>query len=143
MTAGAGGGRPRKPDGTTRHRNQPTKGTITIPATARVATVPEPMLPLTGVRLDIWKSMWAQPVAVLWDLVDLAPLTRLVILQTTLEAFSSKDLLSEMRQLEDRFLLNPYSRAQQRVVIDGNEEGPADGNVAWFDDARRRLKGAG
>jgi hypothetical protein len=37
-------------------------------------------------------------------------------------------------------LLNPYARAQQRVVIEDGE--PAkDGadNVSWFNDARKRL----
>jgi len=143
MTKGAGGGRPRKPVGTTRHRNPPMRGSILVPADARVAAIPEPVMPITGVRLDIWNSMWSQPIATLWNLVDLAPLTRLVILQTTLDAFGSKDLLAEMRQLEDRFLLNPYSRAQQRVVIGDGEEAPDGDQVAWIDDARRRLHGAG
>lgn len=139
----AGSGRPRKPEGTARNRNPPTRGTITIPADARVATIPEPSLPLTGVRRDIWDLMWSQPIATLWNLADLAALTRLVILQTTLEAFASKDLLSEMRQLEDRYLLNPMSRVQQRVVIDDGGEVHSGGNVAWFEDAQRRLHGAG
>lgn len=143
MTKGATGGRPRKPAGTTRHRNPPMRGTIVVPADARVAKIPEPPLPLSGVRLEIWNAMWSQPIATLWNLVDLAPLARLVILQTSLEAFKSRDLLAEMRQLEDRFLLNPYSRAQQRVVIDDAGEGEPDGNVAWFEDAKRRLHGAG
>lgn len=139
---GAGAGRPAKPTGQARNRMPPTRGTIAIPSTAHVAKIPEPSLPLTGVRLDIWNSMWSQPIATLWNLADLAALTRLVILQTTLEAFTSKDLLSEMRQLEDRFLLNPMSRVQQRVVIDEGEAQTDGSNVAWFEDAKRRLHGA-
>jgi hypothetical protein len=140
---GAGAGRPRKPEGTTRHRNPPTRGTIVIASDARVAVIPDPVFPLTGVRLDIWTAMWDQPIATLWNLVDLAPLTRLVVLQTTIEAFSSKDLLSEMRQLEDRFLLNPLARVQQRVVIEDGGEGQSDGSVSWFEDAKRRLDSTG
>jgi hypothetical protein len=122
-----------------RHRNAPTRGTITISATAKVDKIPEPSLPLTGVRLQIWEEMWAQPIATLWSRADLAPLTRLVILQTTLEAMTDKGLLAEMRQLEDRFLLNPYARAQQRVVIADEPGAEGGGNVAWITDARRRL----
>lgn len=140
---GAGGGRPPKPVGMARHRNPVTKGTITVGVDARVAVIPEPSMPLSGVRLDIWNEMWSQPIATLWNRVDLAPLTRLVILQTTLEALGNKDLLAEMRHLEDRFLLNPYARAQQKVVVGGETEEQEGGDVAWFDDARRRLRGTG
>lgn len=92
-------------------------------------------MPLSGIRRTIWDGMWGQPVATLWNLVDVAPLTRLVILQTTLEALGDKDLLAEMRHLEDRFLLNPYSRAQQRVVLAGED---IDVEVDDIADARRR-----
>ncbi|MEO8694804.1 MAG: hypothetical protein ABI658_14860, partial [Acidimicrobiales bacterium] len=138
---GAGGGRPRKPEGMARHKNPSTRGTITIDADAKVDVIPEPSLPLTGVRREIWDEMWAQPIATLWNRSDLAALTRLVIIQTTLAAYDDKGLLAEMRQLEDRFLLNPYSRAQQRVVIGGDVDDRIGGDVAWFNDAKRRLRG--
>jgi hypothetical protein len=115
---------------------------VVVAFDAHVRTIPEPSLPLTGVRMDIWREMWAQPVATLWSRVDLAPLTRLVILQTTASALADRSILAEMRQLEDRFFLNPYSRAQQRIVVgDGDDvaEGKS-GDVAWFNDARRRLR---
>lgn len=139
---GAGGGRPRKPEGTTRHRNQPTRNTIVVAADARVQRVPEPAFPLSGVRRSVWDAMWAQPIAILWNDVDIAALTRLVVMQTTPKYFEDRGLLAEMRQLEDRFLLNPYARAQQRVEIreddDSGEE--VTGDVSWIDDARRRLQ---
>lgn len=123
-----------------RNRMPPTRDTITLDADARVADVPDPPLPLTGVRLEIWTQMWDQPIATLWNRVDLAALCRLVILQTTIEAYAKADLLREMRQLEDRFLLNPYSRAQQRVVIaDPGDAKAGGGDVTWLNDARRRL----
>lgn len=141
MTRGAGGGRPAKPAGQARNQNKPMRGSIVLSASARVDKVPAPPLPLDGVRLEIWDQMWAQPIATLWSVVDLTALCRLVILQTTLAAYSKAELLREMRCLEDRFLLNPYSRAQQRVVIDGEAEGAADGsNVAWYADAKARLR---
>ena len=94
-----------------------------------MTTIPEPALPLTGVRREIWDSMWAQPVAAQWSLADLAPLTRLVILQTTLEALSDRDRLAEMRQLEDRFFLNPRARESQHGTS-GQSAGTKNRDVA-------------
>lgn len=144
---GAGGGRPRKPPGQARHRNKPTRETIVVPADARVAEIPEPMVELTGVRRRVWEAMWSQPIASLWEpVVDVVPLTRLVLLQTSPEALLDKGLLAEMRHLEDRFLLNPYARAQQRVTITGVDDKPEEptpakkpANVTRIADRRRRL----
>jgi hypothetical protein len=115
---GAGGGRPPKPPEERRHRNPPTKDTIVVYSDDRVESVPEPVLPFTGARRELWDQMWAQPIAVLWDVVDVAALTRMVLMQTSAETVKDSRLLIELRQLEDRFLLNPYARAQQRVVIE-------------------------
>lgn len=120
-----------------------TRETIVIPSTARVAEIPAPPLPLAGTRLEIWESMWAQPIATLWDVADLAALCRLVIMQTTVESYSKGEVLREMRQLEDRFLLNPYARAQMRIVIGDEEPKNGNSNVTWFEDAQARLRGAG
>jgi hypothetical protein len=137
---GAGGGRPRKPPGQARHRNPSTRDTITVAADARVEEPPPPMIPLNGPALYLWEGMWQHPVATLWERTDVAPLTRLVMLQTSATALLNKDLLAEMRHLEDRFLLNPYARAQQRVVIgDGDQGGPSD--VPDLDEYRRRALG--
>jgi hypothetical protein len=139
---GAGGGRPRKPAGQTRHRNKPTKDTIAVPASARVPEPPEPMVELDGTRRRVWDAMWATPVATLWDRVDVPVLTRLVMLQCSKEALLDKDLLTEMRHLEDRFLLNPYARAQQRVVIEGTGQDDVElPDVPDLDEYRRRALG--
>lgn len=114
---GAGGGRPRKPEGTTRHRNAPTRHDIVVYSDARVERVPEPSLPLSGIQLTTWAALWAQPVATLWAESDVGAVARLVVLQTSASTFKQSGLLAELRQLEDRFLLNPYARAQQRIVI--------------------------
>jgi hypothetical protein len=146
---GAGAGRPRKPEGTARNRNKPTRTTLTLRADARVDEIPEPALPMSGLRRQVWDAMWASPIATLWSPIDVLPLTRLVFLQTSPDALLDKGLLAEMRQLEDRFLLNPYARAQQRVQI-GSEaiETPAESRanereraatVARLEDRRRRL----
>lgn len=137
---GAGGGRPRKPAGQTRHRNKPTKDTIVVPADARVKRVPKPVGELGAVQKALWRRMWRHPVATLWEDADVAPLTRLVMMQTSPEALTDKDLLAEMRHLEDRFLLNPYARAQQRVVIAGEDDDEGPGEVPNLDEYRRRAR---
>ncbi len=147
---GAGGGRPRKPEGTTVHRNKPTRTAITVEAAARVDEIPEPAVQMTGLRRKVWDAMWSNPIATLWDPIDVLPLTRLVLLQTSPEALLDKGLLAEMRHLEDRFLLNPYARAQQRVELVGEAapvpaaEARAEakreaGKVSRLEDRRRRL----
>ncbi len=142
---GAGGGRPSKPPEERRHRNPPTKDTIVVYADERVESVPEPVLPFTGGRRELWDQMWAQPIAVLWDVVDVAALTRMVLMQTSAETVKDSRLLIELRQLEDRFLLNPYARAQQRVVIEDSgraqpERGSAPlAGVSSIERARRRA----
>jgi hypothetical protein len=138
---GAGGGRPRKPPGQARHRNPPTRDTITVAADARVEDPPPPMIPLNGPARYLWEAMWQHPVATLWTVADVAPLTRLVMLQTSATAIVSKDLLAEMRHLEDRFLLNPYARAQQRVVIGDGPDDATAADVPDLDEYRRRALG--
>jgi hypothetical protein len=146
---GAGGGRPRKPAGQIRHRNKPTKETVRVPAGARVAEVPDPSVTFTKAQRAVWDGLWAQPIATLWDEADVPSLSRLVVLQTSRKAIFDRGLLAEMRQMEDRFLLNPYARAQQRVEIVGEagDEGPDEEGeasvISHFEDARRRLRGAG
>jgi hypothetical protein len=137
---GAGGGRPRlPPDENRRRRPPPTKDTIVVYADDRVDHVPDPVLPFDGLRRQLWDRMWAQPIAVLWDVVDVAALTRMVMLQTSAAAMTEPRMLLELRNLEDRFLLNPYARAQQRVVIEHRgsvEEAPAAG-VSSLERARQ------
>lgn len=137
---GAGGGRPRKPEGTTRHRNKPTRTDVKVEVSAKVPTIPPPALPLTGVRREIWDTMWSHPIATLWATADIAALTRLVILQTTPAALADRGILAEIRQLEDRYLLNPYARAQQRVVLTTDGQPEAEASVSELDDYRRRLR---
>jgi hypothetical protein len=138
---GAGGGRPAKPEGQRRNRNALTKEPIHVSSDARVVDVPAPMVALGEVGDRVWAAMWLRPVATLWDPVDVPALTRMVLLQV---GEPDPKTLAEIRQLEDRFLLNPYARAQQRVVIDGgdpDEEAIAD--VSELDDFTRRLRQSG
>ena len=147
MAHGSGGARmgsgPKpKPADQVRHKN-PLKPGIVVDAAARVAAVPKPPITLDPTQRRIWLAMWAQPIATLWGDVDVAPLCRLVILETSRESFTSAPLLAEMRHLEDRFLLNPTARAQQRVSVNAPDESEQANDVSWIDDARSRLHGAG
>jgi hypothetical protein len=144
---GAGAGRPRKPEGTTRHRNKPTRADIVI--SSRPGEAPRPAFPISDVGMDIWARVWAEPIAVLWSVADVAPLTRLVVLQGTTSALADCRLLAEMRQLEDRFFLNPYSRVQQRVRfaddddVDEGRAGVGEAGVSEIDAWRARIDGTG
>lgn len=132
-----------KPASQTRHKN-PLKPGIVVAADAKVDSVPKPPMRLDAGQQTIWAAIWAQPIATLWGDIDLAPLCRMVILQTTRQAFTSAPLLAEMRHLEDRFLLNPTSRAQQRVTVGAPAESGDDvSSVSWIDDARNRLHDSG
>ena len=136
------GGRPPKADGQIRHRNPVTKDTIHLAHDARAEVVPDPTLPLTPTAMKVWEILWRSPLATLWCEADASVLTRLVTLQT--KRTWTPAVLAELRQIEDRYLLNPYARIQQRVVIGGAVESAEDGDgVAWLQDAKRRLRGTG
>ena len=92
---------------------------------------PEPPFPLAGLRSALWRRMWAQPVARVWADIDVAPLARLVVLQTSPEAFTDRGLLAELRQLEDRFFLSPRAR-REGGSTGGDDDDNAAGD-AWID----------
>ncbi len=98
-------------------------------ADLRVEGCPEPPFPLAGLRRALWERMWAHPVARTWADCDVAPLARLVIMQTTPEVFTDRGLLAELRQLEDRFLLSP--RARHDAGGTGDDDAAGD---AWLDE---------
>ena len=139
---GAGGGRPRKPDGQRINRH-PLKGAVVVYGDARGEMVPEPLMPLTVPQRRLWDALWSQPIATLWCPADVPALTRLVMLQTSDRAQFDGRLLAETRQLEDRFLLSPYARAQQRVVIVEPEEDEPETPVRRYGHLRAMTDGGG
>jgi len=62
--------------------------------------------------LVLWKCLWASGEASQWRAVDAAAVTRLVELESIPAGEIDVRLLAEVRQLEDRFGLNPYARRQ-------------------------------
>lgn len=140
MPARMGSGPKPKPENLRRNRN-PHKPQTVVALDAKVTAAPRPPLLLTPSQRRLWNAMWSQPIATLWNELDAAALCRLVILETDVDVFHNHALLAEMRHLEDRFLLNPTARAQQRVVIGDPSEGGDNDGVSWIDDARQRLHG--
>lgn len=147
MPRGAGAGRPRK-DGPTRHRNPSQRDSIVVAADARAQVVPEPVYPLTTASgRELWEFLWGLPIASLWDPADAPAITRMVQLQSKRSGTLDPRTLAEIRQLEDRFLLNPYARAQQRVVIEHTAGAGSDAQgaagVTELDQFRSRLQKGG
>ena len=124
---GAGGGRPAKPDGEKRNRHAPAHESVELPAAGRTDPVPKPHRLLRHDAHDQWEAMWRLPEAAMWRDSDIPTLTRLVSLQVDPEAWRDSKLLAEMRQLEDRFGMNPYARRQMRwVIAEPEDEGKAE-----------------
>lgn len=117
-------------------------GWISIPADAQVVDPPKLSLAGSGVpraqqklARELWAYWWASPVATMWDRrSDLEGLRRLVVL--TVAGGQAAALLAEVRQLEDRFGLNPVARRKLYWRIEGvdvpsraaSDLGPAAGN---------------
>lgn len=109
-------GRPAKPDGQKVNRNPSLKPLVVLPAAGRSGPVPLPPLDLGEPARALWARMWRLPQATRWSEGDLAPLCRLVVLQADPDRWGSA--LGEIRQLEDRFGLNPEARQRLGWVLD-------------------------
>lgn len=113
-----------KPDGQKVTRHAPQFGWTNLPAEGRKGKAPT--LPAvrhwTEFTLGWWRDLWATPQATQWD-EDNPELIRLALLHETIwssdaEKGPSPGILSEMRQIEDRFGLNPKAMLQLRWRID-------------------------
>src|SRR5687768_9692259 len=132
-------GRPPKPEGQKVNRHPPTHAPVALPAEGRSGPVPKPALKLDASAARLWREMWKQPEAAMWREADVPPLTRLVVLQADRRAWDDSKLLSEMRQLEDRFGMNPTARRLLGWHVAETEEAPERTEVA-AEDRRARLK---
>lgn len=117
---GAGGGRPSK-GAAARNRAKPTVERVVLPKVGPPGPAPKPMVRLEAAAGRLWKAMWTRPEAWQWAEADVPALTRLVVLQLDPRAWLDPRLLSEMRQLEDRYGMNPYARKQMRWVREDEE----------------------
>lgn len=113
-----------KPDGQKVTRHAPQFGWTNLPAEGRQGPPPElpPVRMWTEFTRSWWKDLWATPQATQWA-EDSPELIRLALLHETIwtadaERGPSPGILSEMRQIEDRFGLNPKAMMQMRWRID-------------------------
>ena len=135
---GAGGGSFPNPHGI-RRNHKPLREVVKLRTDVTVAAVPEPALPLSERGRELWSRVWTHPVAQLWTEADVGGLSRMVALQADPDAHSDPKILAEIRQLEDRYLLNPYARRAQRIELLGDEEETVDTEVLAIAHYRRML----
>jgi hypothetical protein len=80
--------------------------------------VPEPADELLPQTKQWWRSVWDSPVAALWLEADIGALERLAWLtDLTYRAAPQRHVLSEIRQLEDRFGLSPLARRRLQLEL--------------------------
>lgn len=135
-------------------RNQPTYVTKSLPAEGRKGEAPAPVLPpdcvLVPQAVEWWETLWSSPMAAAYDVkADLAPLSRLLWLtnEWLTEGFAAP-LAAEMRQIEDRYGLNPTARQKLRweVAADdaasggGGRKAPRKSEAGGADDPRNLLR---
>lgn len=111
---GAGGGRPSK-GSAARNRNKPTHETVTLPAEGP-SVVPDMPDWLPPDCAQSWAALWTTPEASQWTSADVPAVARMVLMQSDGSVLEDNRLLAELRQLEDRFGLNPYARRNMKWV---------------------------
>jgi hypothetical protein len=129
-------------------------GWVDLPPKGRKGTVPklERVHSDAGVRL--WRRWWRSPMATQWEPLDAVELERLLDLYEACWAAAATGesaagtVLSELRQLADRFGLNPTSRLAKRWRVHDTSssaptvEAPA-GALPSYEAALRLVQGGG
>ena len=133
-------GRPPKPEGQKVNRHPPTHAPVALPEGGREGPAPKPALKIEGEAKRLWTALWKLPEAAMWTDADLPPLTRLVCLQASPHAWMDSRLLAEMRQLEDRFGMNPTARRQLGWHVANAAEEKTETPERTPEDRRSRLK---
>jgi hypothetical protein len=101
-------------------------GWITLPPGGRSGAAPEISLADRGLPRKLqararrlWATWWGSPMALMWSEYDAPQLERLLVLTAESWLGASAAGLSEIRQLEDRFGLNPVARRKLYWRIEG------------------------
>jgi hypothetical protein len=105
----------------------PLPKTVKVPATVRAW----------------WRALWASPLSQGFDVVDIPALTRIVVLWArALEGRAGAGELAELRQLEDRFGLNPLARRRLGWQLLSPQDASPDEDAPQPrpPSARRRLR---
>jgi phage terminase small subunit len=120
-----------KPAGQRRRRNmQPSSAKLPASGLADSALVPAPPEGLGEYAVDAWRVWWSSPMAVVWIESDLPALTRMCRLtDQAARGDASAAVLSEVRQLEDRFGLSPLARRRLQWEIEKAGGAGADAPV--------------
>ena len=117
-----------KPSSQRRRRNKDAQPS-TLPAAGFSGPIPKlPSKSPAWLKLtkDWWTTIWRSPMATRWEDADVPSLVRLARLVDTVNRSDGQkswmgsqqaNLLSEIRQLEDRYGLSPKSRASLRWEI--------------------------
>lgn len=107
-------------------------GWTILPASGREGAAPP--LSLAGIKLamdpkadkrakdrarELWRKWWSSPMALMWAVDDAHVLQRLLVLTAKAWGGASSAEMSEIRQLEDRFGLNPKARRSLYWKIEG------------------------
>jgi phage terminase small subunit len=97
--------------------------------------VPDSPAELTPRGAEIWRELWAAPVAALWTSSDAGLVRRLVVLRERLESdpSASAALYSAALRIETHLGLTPASRLALGVRLAADDEPPPRSN------GRRRL----
>lgn len=132
-----------KPSDQRRRRNKP-EPKVTLPPGDSGREVPP--LPFLDEASDFtkrwWETVWRSPMAAMWDPSDALVLARMAqLVQQVSLGDGSPQVLSEIRQLEDRMGLSPLARRRIGWELPPEEEAEARkaDNVADMKKWRQRL----
>lgn len=126
-----------KPPGQRRRRNIGQSQWKQLPAEGRKGTAPElPDLDWLDDTREWWETIWASPMATVWQPADVDALVRLARLRDAdARGEGSVTALSQITALEDRFGLSPKARRALQWEI-----ASADTSASNVRHPKRRLR---
>lgn len=118
----AGMGPPPKPAHMRARRNRPPTAAVTLPAEGYTGDVPEwpAVVPCELVDIELWATLWRTPQAAAWARMG-EGVQRILARYVTLWRSTSDKAPAELRQLEDRFGLNPQAMLRLRWEVAADE----------------------
>jgi hypothetical protein len=142
---------PGPPPGPQAEQRSVDAGWITLPPAGRSGDAPRISLADLGLSRKLqdrarrlWSIWWASPMALMWSEFDTPQLERLLVLTAQAWDGSSAAGLSEIRQLEDRFGLNPVARRKLYWRIEGVDLPSTEAaDLAGGESRERALPSAG
>jgi len=129
-----------KPPGQRRRRNVGQTQWKQLPAEGRKEAAPDlPALDWLDDTREWWATLWASPMATVWQPADVDVLIRLARLRDAdARGEGSVSALAQITALEDRFGLSPKARRSLQWEISSAENAPAQTQPT-----KRRLRAVG